>query len=883
MSGAANMGGALYARSSGVLTANTWEIVGGQFMGNAARDDGGAIVVQGATVTMTAVTFDGNTAGRSGGVLMNQSDGGRVNRVTALRSTFTGSMAGMNGSVIASAGSSGSNDVQLTNSRMYGNSVLNAAVIGVTSGARNRAALMNTTVAGSGVRTTSTLTGTNVIEIINSILWGTSTPIRSVGALTAAVRSSIVQGGYTGTGVINANPLFVDQPTGDLRLRPGSPGLDAGTNVGAPSVDIRGLPRPVNGIVDIGAYESRGYTLTLGPPQSTVRGVIFGRPLVVTVTAAPGEPSFVGAAVQFTPPPSGAGLSVAAPFSRTLTAAGVVTAAASANLIGGSYVVTVTMRGAPTQFYSLTNGQPIVLFVDHAAKGVGTGMNWLDAYRTLQSALAVATPGTQVWVAKGVYTPGVGITATFAVPAGVRVFGGFVSGSDAPDPDRNVTVLSGDLDNNDGKDSRGIVTSTARITGANALHVVTFRGEDLSITGTTRLRGFVVTAGWARGSTIESNSGGGVLCVASGVNGECSPVLEGMIFRGNRAGQGGALYITASSGAVARPVVTMTVIQSNTAGYGGAIASVGGVGGSVMPRLVNLVLLGNQATYGGALYQAASSSGSSTPRLMNVTIAGNRADLHGSAIRNEESAGALQGLVAVAMTNTIVWGNHPVTRTIDQGALFSSRIQVVSSVVQNYAATGASNVDPLFVSQVKGDLRLLPGSPAIDAGVGIDAPFIDVRGGARPVHGRFDIGAYEMRSFDMALGAPMTTMRGTSFARPLVVTVSNSAGEPVGPGGVVIFTPPASGPGLSTSAPFTRVTNAAGVVTATIRANNTAGTYVVTVTVRGVSAAQRYTLTNTAFIKGTDGDRQSLSRTSPPHFARQTPAPARRGRRRRER
>ncbi len=60
------------------------------------------------------------------------------------------------------------------------------------------------------------------------------------------------------TGTIDASPEFVDfQPdgTGDYRLLPNSPIIDAGTTEGAIGMDIVGTPRPRGGGVDIGVYE----------------------------------------------------------------------------------------------------------------------------------------------------------------------------------------------------------------------------------------------------------------------------------------------------------------------------------------------------------------------------------------------------------------------------------------------------------------------------------------------------------------------------------------------------------------------------------------------------------------------------------------------------
>jgi Right handed beta helix region len=58
---------------------------------------------------------------------------------------------------------------------------------------------------------------------------------------------------------IKKDPQFVNfklDGTGDLRLKPSSPLINAGTAVGAPLLDLLGRQRPIGGGVDIGAYES---------------------------------------------------------------------------------------------------------------------------------------------------------------------------------------------------------------------------------------------------------------------------------------------------------------------------------------------------------------------------------------------------------------------------------------------------------------------------------------------------------------------------------------------------------------------------------------------------------------------------------------------------
>jgi hypothetical protein len=114
----------------------------------------------------------------------------------------------------------------------------------------------------------------------NSIVWGnTSGIVNSISDDNPAISFSLVQGsggsgaawnqdaGSDGGGNLDADPRFITAvpaaPTtaGNLRLRPGSPALDAGSNSVAspslPATDRDGNPRIVNGTVDMGAYEQR--------------------------------------------------------------------------------------------------------------------------------------------------------------------------------------------------------------------------------------------------------------------------------------------------------------------------------------------------------------------------------------------------------------------------------------------------------------------------------------------------------------------------------------------------------------------------------------------------------------------------------------------------
>jgi hypothetical protein len=60
--------------------------------------------------------------------------------------------------------------------------------------------------------------------------------------------------GY-GKNDVTAEPQFVDPDNGDFRLKPGSPGIDAGAAIKAVKTDLRGVARPQGAAYDIGAYE----------------------------------------------------------------------------------------------------------------------------------------------------------------------------------------------------------------------------------------------------------------------------------------------------------------------------------------------------------------------------------------------------------------------------------------------------------------------------------------------------------------------------------------------------------------------------------------------------------------------------------------------------
>jgi len=95
-------------------------------------------------------------------------------------------------------------------------------------------------------------------KVINTILWNRKDEVYLEGSSITIMYSS-VRGGYDGEGNIDAVPRFVSLGDDDYHLRPISPCIGAGTNVGAPPLDKDGNPRPnpTFSDCDIGAYEHR--------------------------------------------------------------------------------------------------------------------------------------------------------------------------------------------------------------------------------------------------------------------------------------------------------------------------------------------------------------------------------------------------------------------------------------------------------------------------------------------------------------------------------------------------------------------------------------------------------------------------------------------------
>ncbi len=155
-------------------------------------------------------------------------------------------------------------------------------------------------------------------------------------------------------------------PTQTIAPLPGSPALGIGAAITGVTTDQRG--EPVGSSVDIGAFQSQGFTLTPvlnGTPQGTAAGSAFANLLGVTVKAVnPVEP-VSGGVVTYTVNPNGNGASATlSGATGVIEAGGVADVGATANSIFGSYTVTAMTAGAeaPATF-TLSNLIPVTFSI----------------------------------------------------------------------------------------------------------------------------------------------------------------------------------------------------------------------------------------------------------------------------------------------------------------------------------------------------------------------------------------------------------------------------------------------------------------------------------------------------------------------------------------
>ncbi|MCX6208500.1 MAG: T9SS type A sorting domain-containing protein [Bacteroidetes bacterium] len=407
-------------------------------------------------------------------------------------------------------------------------------------------------------------------------------------------------------------------------------------------------------------------------------------------------------------------------------------------------------------FAKTVKSQPI--YVNQAATGLNDGSSWANAYPSLQTAIEIATPGRQIWVAQGTYKPSaypIGTTDgsstrdySFTLRNNVQIFGGFVatSGTEGNFGLRNFaanpTILSGDI---------GVVGDTSD----NCYHIVL--GD--YINGTAILDGFTIRDGNANANLITTHTPSGhILPSHSGAGmflNFASPNINNCVITNNQAtfAGGGVVAQGRSDEVFTNCVFTNNRILTSTFG-GAGLYNYAHPSNPSFPTVNNCVFYNNNSLgAGGAIYTQYSNM-----TITNTTIYNNTALLWGGGIYNEDSSN-------MVIRNCIIWGNtgNAITHPAGSDAGLTWNViepNVRFSLLQTYSAY-SSNItgDPLFINRsnpvgadgrwISADdgLRLSACSPAIDAGTNSGLVMaLDISALIRPQGAGVDMGAYESTS-----------------------------------------------------------------------------------------------------------------------------------------
>ena len=453
---------------------------------------------------------------------------------------------------------------------------------------------------------------------------------------------------------------------------------------------------------------------------------------------------------------------------------------------------------------------------------------------------------------------GGGIYSDAAASASMTISGSIFTGNNAANNGGGISNANGIMivtnctisDNTATVSGGGIGNSaTLSVTGSNIFSNAA-GSATLGNGGGIRNSGTLTVGNSTFTNNTSANNGGGIFNTSP--NGNVT-ITNSVIDQNIAAQFGGGLLVDAGD-----VTITGSTISRNSAFQSGGIEVEDG--GAV--TLINSTVSGNQATSstdttalaagGLAAYDGLTASSSIT--LVQVTLSGNTAASSWQDAKDLylDPAGA-----AANLTNTILGSNSPNNPNVAAGSgeITSLGGNVVFDGSASARLTGAhdlNNTDSqLGPLQNNGGLTftqaLSGASPARGNGL-LSADSVTTDQPRRPAHPALDSGAYQLDigSVTATSGGGQTTAVNTPFSLPLRVTVTDAVfGIPL-TNIPVIFAAPGSGAGvIFPGGDNTATTNAQGVATIGLTADNLTGSYAVTAGVTGINGSVTFTLTNT--------------------------------------
>ncbi|MDR0419762.1 MAG: DUF1565 domain-containing protein [Prevotellaceae bacterium] len=219
------------------------------------------------------------------------------------------------------------------------------------------------------------------------------------------------------------------------------------------------------------------------------------------------------------------------------------------------------------------------VYVSTGGSDANEGISWQDAYASISAALGASSAGDEVFVAKGTYNVGSGIT----LKEGVNIYGGFagteesITGRGYIDADNNGLIEVWEMEN--------VTMLVGDGTGSVIKQVATF--STATIVDGLLLRG---------GS--DANGGGASL--------KAGTTMQGCIVQGNSASNGGGVYL--DGGTLQNSLVTENIYSAK----GGGVYATGS-GNVKACRVVNNTLYTDvkvgDALGGGVVFYVDAASG----------------------------------------------------------------------------------------------------------------------------------------------------------------------------------------------------------------------------------------------------------------------------------
>ena len=420
------------------------------------------------------------------------------------------------------------------------------------------------------------------------------------------------------------------------------------------------------------------------------------------------------------------------------------------------------------------------IYVDQSATGLDDGSSWTNAYTNLNDAAIAATNGSQIWIAAGTYKPdATDRTQSFSFNANnLNIYGGF-NGTETMLSQRdhrvNVTILSGDLNNDD---------SGVEYTGANrtdnSFHVVTINGNN------NKLYGLTITSGQADGTINNDKEGAAIFDNGNSLS------LTNMTVNNNVCTRGGAIRSNNVTGTL---LITSSIFNNNLAAFATAIYFTRGSCSSISSG----VEFRNSIFSNNTLNNSSGIGSGSVAWIRNDQFAGvtfrsrNCTYVNNNIISatNSQSAVVLyspgsQGTASGTIRNSIFWDNNKPDgsnqRSVTNGVFQNTNAGSVANSLASDGLDFLSNQNnvlsssPQFTTGVNGDFELGLTSLAINTGADTDIVGYteDVYGNTRIIGTSVDMGAVEFDPTTAVVYIPDTNLKTALLANTTINTSGDS-------------------------------------------------------------------------------------------------------------